>query len=218
MRWKKARRNPSNTGYLYIEPGSPPRMLMGCMYWARKDGDGAVLFRLSAGNQVNFRVIPGNILVVSLAISGPTGNVIVELRENHLEHALLEGVKLESRPGRLRVTVPATEEFVARAMIDLYDASIAPASLVKEDRLTLIDIQVLDIGTVQVEGTWIEGNKAVIANADCLSICLTGNRFIHLRGYGEIRGDKDLSNLPTILFDGPFDDSVISAGLKIAGY
>jgi hypothetical protein len=212
--WKKARRNASNTGYLYIEPGPPPRMLMGRIYWARKGGDGAVVFRLSSGNNVTFRVIPGNILFVSLDLSDPAGNALVELRENHLTHALREGVNLESRPGRLRVTVPATDEFVSRTVIDSYETSNPPAPLVKNERITLIDLQVLDIGTVQVEGAWIEDNRAVVVNADWLSIWRRGSGFNHLTGYGVVRGDKDLSKLPICEFDGPLNDSVMSAFLN----
>jgi hypothetical protein len=215
--WKKARRNPSNTCYLYIEPGPPPRMLMGRIYWTRKDGDGAVVFRLSARNQVTFRVIPGNILFVSLVLSDPAGHAIVELRENHLTHALREGVKLESRPGRLRVTVPAVDEFVSRAVIDGYETSNPPTPLVKDDRVALIDVQVLDIGTVQIEGAWIEGDRAVVVNSDWLSIWRRGIGFMHLTGYGNVRGDKDLSNLPICEYDGPLNDSVMSACLKMSG-
>jgi hypothetical protein len=216
--WKKARPNSSNTGYLYIEPGPPPRMLMGRIYWKRKDGDGAIVFQLSAGNQVSFRVIPGNVLLVSLALADPAGNAIVELRENHLTHARREGVDFNSRPGRQRVTVPATDAFVSRAMIDRYQTSNPPAPLVKEGRVTLIDIQVLDIGTVQVEGAWIEGDRAVIANADFLSICRPGIGFMHLTGYGDIRGDKNLLKLPTNEFDGPLNVSVLSAFFGFASF
>ena len=216
--WKKARRNPSNTGYLPIERGPPPRMLMGRIYWKRKDGDGAVIFQLFARNQVSFRVIPGNILLTSLVVSDPAGNAMVELRKNHLTHALREGVKLESRPGRLRVTVPATGEFVSRAMIDSFQTSYPLGLLVKEERITLIDIQVLDIGTVQVEGVWIEGDRAVIVNADFVYIYRPGIGFNRWSGYGNVRGDKDLSNLPTLEFDGPLDISVVSAFLKIPAF
>lgn len=74
-------------------------------------------------------------------------------------------------------------------------------------------MQVLDLGTVQVEGTWIEGDRAIIANADFLSIFRPGIGFGHFTGYGEIRGDKDLSKLPLLLFDGPIEVSVLSAHL-----
>jgi hypothetical protein len=216
--WKKAKRNPSNTGYLYIEPGVPPRMLMGCIYWTRKDGGGAVIFRLSTKNCVTFRVIPGNILFVSLTLSDPVGKVIVELRENHLIGALREGVKLESHPGRLRITAPATSEFISQAIVNSYAASNPPAPLTQDDRLTLVDLQVLDIGTVQIGGTWIEEERAVIANADYLSLCTRGQGFYHMCGYGEVRGDKDLAKLPTVVFDGALDESVMSALLANASF
>ena len=60
-------------------------------------------------------------------------------------------------------------------------------------------------------------DRAVIVNADFLSICRPGIGFMHLSGYGEVRGDKDLSKLPTFEFDGSFDQSVISAALNISG-
>jgi hypothetical protein len=211
--WKKARRTPSNTGYLYVEPGPPPRVLIGRIYWRRKDGDGAVVFRLSPRNRVSFRVIPGNILCVTLILSDPAGNAIVQMRENHLI-TRREGVTLESRPGRLRVSVPATNEFISSAMIDAYQASNPPRLLVKEERIAIFDIQVLDVGTVQVEGVWIEDDRALIVNADFLSIFMLRRGFCHISGYGEVRGDKDLSKLPTCEFDGPLDDSVIGAFLN----
>ncbi|MBI3416753.1 MAG: HNH endonuclease [Verrucomicrobia bacterium] len=216
--WKKARPNPSNTGYLYIEPGPPPRILMGRIYWNRKDGDGAIVFQLSARNQVSFRVIPGNILLASLVVSDPVGNAIVELRENHLIHARREGVKFEQRPGQLRVTVPATDEFVSCAMIDNFQTSYPLRLLVKEERITLIDIQVIDIGTVQVEGVWIEGDRAVVANADFVYIHRPGIGFNGWTGYDKVRGDKDLSNLPLVTFDGPLEISVMQAFFKIPAF
>lgn len=126
--WKRLRVTPSNAGHLYIEPGPPPRMLMGRIYLARKSGDGALVFRLSERNQVSFRILPGNLMMTSLVISDPVGEPLVEVRENHLTHSLREGVEFDSRPGRLRVTVAATGEFVPRAMIDLYQASNPPAA------------------------------------------------------------------------------------------
>ena len=215
--WKKARRNASNTGYLYIEPDPLPRMLMGRIYWKRQVGDGALVFQLSVRNQVSFRVIPGNILLVSLTLADSAGNALVELRDNHLTHAPRDGVSFDSRPGRLRVSVPATGEFVSRAMIDGYQTSNPPGTLVKEGRISLLDIQVLDVGTVQVEGAWIEDDHAVIANADFLSIWRPGIGFGHLSGYGELRGDKDLSKLPTIQFDGSLTESILSALFKAPG-
>lgn len=193
-------------------------MLMGRIYWKRQDGNGTAVFRLSARNEVRFRVVEPNILVVALTLSNPAGDVVVQMRDNHLTHETCQGLSLDSRPGRLRVTVPATNDFVSAAMINRYESSNPPAALVKEGRVTLLDIQVLDLGTVQVDGMWAEGERGVVANADFLSICQPGGGFVHISGYGEKRHDKDLANLPIMEFVGSLDESVLSAAIRSRGF
>lgn len=212
--WKKCKRNPANTGYLYIEPGPQARLLMGNVYWRRSDDNDVIVFRLSDRNSVRMRVIPGNILMVSLSLANQRGEVIVEMRENHLLHIPNSRIKLESRPGRLRIVVPATEEFVSLAMIAAYRNSCSHDLVSAENQVTLLDLHVVGIGTVEVAGIWTQGDRAVIANANMVSVFQPWRGFVHLSGYGQVRGDKDIANLPVFQFNGPLDESVMSAVFK----
>jgi hypothetical protein len=88
----------------------------------------------------------------------------------------------------------------------------APTPLIERGRFTVLDIEVLAPGHVQIQGVWAEDERAVVITQDWLSICTRRrNGFVHLRGYGERRDEpKDLSNLPVFRYEGPIQYSVLS--------
>lgn len=215
-RWKAICRPLRPKGHIYIEPGQQNRLLLGSIYMTRNDQSDLMVFRLSARNQLSFRVINDVIMNLSLAISDTTGCKVVSVIDGHVFYSEDQDVKYQSRPGRVSLTVPANSRFVSAELLKRYAENNPPAPLVVNGRITLLDLEVIVPGTVQVRGVWDEGNRVVVVTEDWLSICsLEKNGFCHFKGYGEKRDDKkDLNNLPVFEYSGPLSVSVLSAAFK----
>jgi hypothetical protein len=213
--WKKIVRNPYNRGYLYIEPGPNPRVLLGSIFLTRRQGGGLVIFDFGDSTKLSFRVLAGNVLLVSMKLTSPDGRLIVEVRDNHLEHALAPGVIYQARPGRHRVTVPSTGGYVPQPILDAYLAETAHEPIVHDGQITILDLSVVDPGTVKAEGVWATADRAAIVTPHEFAIWKAPG-FVLFRGVDD-RGEPtdDLLKLPTVDHVGPIGFDVLSdfAGL-----
>ncbi len=214
--WKSIQRSPSHQGHIYIEPGESCRVLLGSIFMTNgpKSTEGVTLFRFSSENKLGFRVSGGEILMMNLTITNSVGHELLRIVDSHIKHNAIEPVRYEERKGRARVTAPATTEYLPDWLTAKYNEN-PPASLVEDGRFTVLDIEVLDRGLVQVQGVWFEDQRAVVVTRDCLSVCLARtNGFVHIRGYGERRGEpKNLKKLPVCQYDGLIDYSVLGSVL-----
>ena len=83
---------------------------------------------------------------------------------------------------------------------------------INDGRLTILDLEVLDRGLVQVQGVWAEDQRAVAITQDCLSLCVPEKGgFIHFQGYGDLRGEpKNRAKLPVFSYDGAVEYSALA--------
>jgi hypothetical protein len=187
--WKAIRRESSTLGHVYVEPGGRCRVRLGSIDMVSADSrpDPVVVFRLSPNNEAGFRVADREILQLNLRLADTQGRDLVRVVDGHLRHAPDPPVTYESRPGRHRITAPATPDYLPAWVLERYtrdQRNDSPHLLVEGGRFTALDIEVLDRGLVQVQGVWVEGDRAVVAGPAMLSLHLPScGGFIHCGSY-----------------------------------
>lgn len=179
--WKRILREDSHVAsQIYIEPGLETKVLLGTI--AVTAPQEAVIFELSSNNKLQFRIIDGDILLLSLEVSTIFGEEVIRVRENHVRHKRKEHISYSQVPGHVRLSVPNSPDFVPPWIIEqmkLHEPDYGTA-----DTITYVEIEVLKPGLVQVEGLWIEGDKAVVVTRKRLSF-LTPDRILPIIGDGE---------------------------------
>lgn len=210
-RWKTIARVPNNSGHLYVEPGEVCEMVLGTIRMVSKGGDnGLILFQLSSKNRLAFKVVDGRIFLVHLSISDVYGRELVKVDNNYVQCIPLPPMFCESRQGKYRITTPATSDFVPDWVIQYYARDNPKAPLAQNDRFTLLDIEVIDRGIVQVQGIWVEDNRAIVATEDQFSVCTSSLRgFVHF-STAPSNGPKDFAKLSVWEYKGPIEFSLFS--------
>jgi hypothetical protein len=219
--WKAIGRTATKQAHLYVEPGPSCKVLLGSLLMTNgpANATGIIVFQLSPSNQLSFRVADGDIMLVNLRVTDTSGREVVRVVDGYLKHHAEEPVWFESRPGRCRLTAPALPAYIPPYIVEKYNASRPHETLVVDGRFTVLDVEVLDRGLVQVQGVWFEGTRAVVVTHDWLSLWLPPtDGFTHLRGYGDRRGEpKNLNKLPVFRHDGSIDFSILAAALRLGG-
>lgn len=163
---------PSST-YVYVEPAQELKLLTGSICIATKH-DQTAIFELSNSNHLKLRVLDGDLLQVSVRLRDEKGNELLRVVENHVRVVPNENVKFEYRPGRVRITVPATDNFAPRWLIE--QARYRNPAFAEDDRIVALDIEVLKPGLVRIQGCWPDGNVGIIITDQALSFCTRGLR------------------------------------------
>ena len=206
---------------VYVEPSPACRVLLGSLIFANgpNASRGITAFELSPRNKLGFSVVDDAILSLNLSVADTKGREVVRVVEGHLAVAPVEPVRYESRVGKYSISAPATEDYIPE-WARVGQALNAPEALVENGRLTLLELEVIDPGLVQVRGVWLEEDRALVVLRDSLSLCPSRDRgFFHVKGYGEMRNEpKDLAKLPVFIPDGPITFSMIGAAFKIPGF
>jgi hypothetical protein len=173
-RWKLIHRPLSKRSHIYIEPGEDVRVLLGSVYMTNgaSTPDGLVIFDLSPHNRLSFRIIDGDVLLTNLVVTDSGRYELVRVVDGYLKHNIGEPFRYESRVGKHRITAPATAAYVPAWLVEKYNEQ-APAPSAEDGRFTVLDIEVLDRGCVQIQGVWAEDRRAVVIAQDWLSICTT---------------------------------------------
>lgn len=226
--WKRIRRPTIKRGHLYVEPGNDCKILLGSIYLQNESSTnpfGMTVFQLSSTNKVSFRIVDNDILLTNL-VTTVRGQEVVRVVDGHLRAQVDEPVRYEARPGKHRITAPAAPEYIPAWVLDLYDQSTTEFSAGKKHslvdekgRFTILDLEVINRGVLQIQGVWVEGDLALVVGRDWLSIKLpimTG--FGHIRGYADsIDAPKDLNRLPVFTYSGDLNFSALSGVLE-CGY
>jgi len=220
--WKQIQRT---TGPIrecvYVEPGDDCSVLLGSLILTGGPNAprGLTAFQLSTRNRLGFSVIDGTALALNLSVADTRGRDVIRVVDSHLTIAPVEPVRHESRTGKHTVTALATDEYIPEWVI-AGQAVNAPETLVENEQFTVLDVEVMKPGLVEVHGVWVEDDRALVVVCDWLSICPSRDRgFFHVKGYGDNRAEaKNLSRLPVFRYEGPITLSVIGAAFRLPGF
>jgi hypothetical protein len=165
-RWKNIQRDLTNRDHMYVEPGESSKLLLGTIVATTVHPSGCVIFELSLTNRLSYRLIDNDIMALNLTITTISGRELLRIVDGHVRHGAEEPVRYERRTGRIRVTAPATPDFMPVELLGkLRDRDQTFAS---DGRLTILDLEVLEPGLVRVQGIWIEGQHAIAVTPEYL--------------------------------------------------
>jgi hypothetical protein len=168
-RWKGIQRDRTErTAHIYVEPAPRLKLLTGTIALSTTIESVAV-FKLSNSNRLTLRIFDGDILQISARLQNLAGKEVLRVVQNHVRAATDRDVHFEFRPGRARVSIPATEAYIEQwvvAQMRAFDPSYAVTG-----QVTAFDCEVLEPGLVRVEGFWPADEGAIIITRDALNFC-----------------------------------------------
>jgi hypothetical protein len=182
--WKGvARAKRPDSAHIYVEPASELKLLTGSICIATKN-DQAAVFELSNSNHLKLRVLDKDLLQVSVRLLNPKGKEILRVVENHVRVIRDKSITFDYRAGRARVTVPATDAFAPRWLIE--QVQYQDPAVATDGRIVALDIEVIKPGIVRVQGCWPNGDVGVVITEKALSFCTRGLREpVSMVGEGE---------------------------------
>jgi hypothetical protein len=189
--------------HIYVEPAQELKLLTGSICIATKN-DRAAVFELSNSNHLKLRVLDGDLLQVSIRLHDAKGNELLRVIENHVRVARSKNIKFEYRAGHVRVTVPATDDFAPRWLIE--QVRYQNPAFAEDDRIVALDIEVLKPGLVRVQGCWPDGDVGVVITEQALSFCTRG-----LREPVSMVGEGEKS---VLIYAGPITSALFGFGPK----
>ena len=182
--WKSIVRpaNPS-TVHIYVEPARELKLLTGSICIAITNSQAAA-FKLSNANHLKLRVLDRYLLQASIRLNDAKGKELLRVVENHVRISRNKTTKFEYRPGRVRVTVPAGDEFAPAWLID--QVRYQDPTFASNNRIIALDIEVTKPGLVRVQGCWPDADVGVVITKGALSFCTRGLREpVSMVGEGE---------------------------------
>jgi SEC-C motif/HNH endonuclease len=158
-RWKGIKRDAGpRRDHVYVEPGGPPKLLLGTI--AVTGDDGVVVFELGETNTLSFRVEDEDLLMLNLGVTDTAGRELLRVTDNHVRQIRPEAITYERVPGHLRVTAKLSPEIVPTWAVDRL-RELEP-DYGNDDSVVLLDLEVLEPGLVRVQGIWARGDDRVV--------------------------------------------------------
>lgn len=182
--WKEIGRTekPSSTN-IYIEPSENIKLLTGSIALSTKN-EGATVFELSELNKLSFRILDGDISLVSLKVSNLSNVEKLRVSENHVRVNDTDTLQFEQVPGHVKVSTKDSESFISKDYLQKMQAQ--QPEFMENGELTLLELQVTKPGQVKVKGCWVHKEFAVIITDKSLSFIRPGLKEpISLVGKGE---------------------------------
>ncbi len=163
-RWKRiVRTDLQKRGHLYVEPSTDAKLMLGTIAVAGHQG--IVAFSLSPGNEVRLRLVDDDIVLLSLSVSDSRGREVVRMRGGHVKILVDdEDIEFAQAPGHIRVTAPKTPRYLPGWL----DRRMEDTSLWPDDRITLVELEVVAPGVVKVWGVWTHDGNALVLTDWCL--------------------------------------------------
>jgi len=159
--------------HIYVEPASELKLLTGSISIATLN-DRASVFELSNSNHLKFRILDKDLLQISVRLQDQWGKELLRVVENHVRVVRDKSITFDYRPGRARVTVPATDDFAPQWLID--QVRCQDPEFAVDGRLVALDIEVVKPGLVRVQGCWPDGDTGIVITDKALSFCSRGRR------------------------------------------
>lgn len=166
-RWKSILRSVDvQRGHVYVEPASQAKLLLGSI--AVTGDAGLVVFELSTGNTLSFAVRDNDIVLLSLVLTDRRRTEVVRLVDGHVKTESASGVEYAQVPGRHAITAPLDGRYMpnwALRRIQWNDPAYRPT-----ERVTLLELEVIEPGVVRVEGIWLEQDHGVVITPQALHL------------------------------------------------
>lgn len=168
---------------IYVEPGSVSKLLTGSFALAPKKKQKVIVIQISETNKLEFS-LDGAWLNINATISDNQGNVVLEVRHNRLTLNKDEDFSLTQIPGKITVSVPADKFYLpAYALFKMRQEEPVFAS---DDKVIVLDLEVIKPGHVQVQGFWENQNNTIIITKNAIYFCgLHDEQPYALAGHGE---------------------------------
>jgi hypothetical protein len=158
-RWKGINRAAeTRRDHVYVEPGSPPKLLLGTIAFT---GDqGVVVFQLGQTNALSFRVEDEDLLLLNVGLTDTSGRELLRVTDNHVREISPETITYERVPGHVRVTAKRGPEIVPTWAVERLQEFEPDYGT--EETVVVLDLEVLEPGLVGVHGIWTVGDDRVI--------------------------------------------------------
>lgn len=197
--WKGVKRPAiPNSAHIYVEPASELKLLTGSMCISTTNNQ-AVVFELSNTNHLNLRVLDNNILQVSVRLKDQHGEELLRVVENHVRVVRNKDITFDFRPGRVHITVPASNDFAPSWLID--QVRVQDPTFAADERIVALDIETLKPGLLRIHGCWPDENVGVVITKSALSFCTRGLREpVSIVGGGESTVLKYVGPITSALF------------------
>jgi hypothetical protein len=170
--WKSiVRSGVPDTAHIYVEPSTQLKVLTGSIAIATTN-DQAVVFELSNANQLSFRIIDRDLLQLNARLLDDKGEELCRVVQNNVRVGKVDRVAFDHRPGRARVTLPTTSNFLPDWMLTQVRAQ--DPGFGADGRIVALDVQVLKPGLLRVQGCWPDGDVGVVITDTALSFCARG--------------------------------------------
>lgn len=196
-RWKNIIRGELNHDHIYVERGSPVRMLFGSITVEAARGS-LIVFDLPNNNKLSLEIIDSDIAMIDLVIKALDGNTIIKMSKNYIEYKLKEGIDIRRRPGKFQLVLTDQALNLVPSWITQQHLRIDTDYFATHEHI-LIDIEVLEPGLVRMYGIWMDKEIAVVSSPVGLSF-IRRNGTLPLTFVGE--GTKSIIKCISVrLFD-----------------
>jgi hypothetical protein len=172
--WKGIKRlpKPFSIAHISIEPGYDLKLLAGHIA-LRVIGDELTIFQLSSRNHLSFRILAGDILLVSSQIQDEKGKLILQIDQNIVRVRVDPEIIFLQRPGKVQIYVPASPPYVPTWLLHAVQKDMP--SFVEGGRVLALDMEVLEPGLIRIEGCWADTDRGIIITPELVSFYREGN-------------------------------------------
>jgi len=172
--WKEIpRRLTPEAAHIYVEPAPKQilKLLTGTIALSTVN-DHQIVFELSNNNPLKLRVLDGDILHLSSRLHDQTGKEVLRVVENHVKVKRDSDVSFDAQPGEIMITVPATEKFIPRWVIERM--RVQEPNYAEDGRIIALRLRVQKPGVVRVEGCWPTDTSAIVITPERMAFCDVG--------------------------------------------
>jgi hypothetical protein len=166
--WKNIRRTSNeHRDHIYVEPAHQPKILLGSIAIQSENSE-QIVFQLSNENRFTFRVAEEDILLVDSRIKRLDGREVLRVAYNHVRTRKDANVLFDRRPGKMVISVPATESYIPAWIIEKmrsYEPNFASSG-----RVIALGLEVEAPGLLRVQGLWLAPEGSFIATLKSFSM------------------------------------------------
>lgn len=127
------------------------------------------IFKLPDSNELSIRILDGDILQTTSRFQSLSGRQVLRVVENHVRVVRNHAIKFDFRPGRARVTVPASGEYIPDWVVQMM--RVQESTFAADGRVTVFDIEVLKPGLIKVKDFWPSDRGVIVITQDKFSFC-----------------------------------------------